>query len=37
MGAITSIRASTFTPTLNGGVNHGRVLYFFASIGRDGK
>jgi len=28
---------STFIPTLNGGVNHGSVLYFFASIGLGGK
>jgi lipid IVA palmitoyltransferase len=28
---------STFIPTLNGGVNHGSVLYLFASIGLGGK
>jgi lipid IVA palmitoyltransferase len=28
---------SSFVPTLNGGVNHGSVLYFFGSITLDGK
>ena len=28
---------SAFIPTFNGGVNHGSVLYFFASVGLGGK
>ena len=28
---------SSFVPTLNGGVNHGSVLYVFGSITLDGK